>query len=485
MKVLFIYPDLLDFFPDYPGHYYEGIGSLSAFLQSRGHRTGLIHVIRRPGDRNAFVREVDGHRPDLIAFSTTTLQFVVVRELANWIKRKHPDLPVICGGVHPSLMPEQTLACPDVDLVCIGEGERPLAELCDRLAEGKPFLDIPNIWGRDGDTIHRNPVLPPEGDLDALPFADRSLFRYETLWWEKDGTATFMASRGCPYQCSYCCNHALRKIYDTRPPGIRRRSVESLLEEIRQLRNAYPFVRSINFDDDILFMDRQWAREFADRYPREAGLDFFCNMRPNLVDEEIVALLKKAGCREVRIGLESGNDRIRNEVLRRNISIDQIRNTCRWFREAGIPVRTFNIIGFPEETPENIIETIRLNAELGIRDPQHTIFCPFPGTRLYAAYEKQGLLLSKTLTDYYTESSVKLPHIPPGHLDMFRTDFLKFLRLYTLIYRLPPWLRSGPAAALDAFLAGRAAPPVLRGLHGLRRGLRTVMAARPRDSREA
>jgi anaerobic magnesium-protoporphyrin IX monomethyl ester cyclase len=477
VNVLFVYPDLLDFYPDYPGHYYEGIASLSAFLKSQGHRTALIHVLKRPADRAGFLREVREHAPGLIAFSSTTLQFVVVRQLAGWIKQDRPDLPVICGGVHASLMPEETLACRDVDMVCIGEGERALADLCDRLEAGTTFHDIPNLWVRTGEGIRKNPALPPAGSLDDLPFADRSIFRYETLWWEKNGTATVMGSRGCPYHCRYCCNHALRKIYAKKPPGIRRRSVAGLLEEIRQIRQAYPFVRSLNFDDDILFMDREWAREFSDRYAREVGLEFFCNMRPNLVDPEIVALLKKAGCREVRIGLESGNDRIRNEVLNRNISLDQIRNACRWFREAGIPVRTFNIIGFPEETPAQILETIRLNAELGIPDPQYTIFYPFPGTHLYDEYKKQGLLLSKTLTDYYTESSVKLPGISPGHLRMFQADFLKFLKLYHWIFRLPPPVRSRLAAVLDTFLAGRAAPPVLGGLHRVRRMLRSVKAA--------
>ena len=471
MKVLFVYPDLLDFLPDYPGHYYEGIGSLSAFLKADGHETGLIHVIRTPGSREAFTRTVFEHQPDLVAFSATTLQFGLVKEWATWLKGKAP-VPLICGGVHTSLMPEQSLRETELDMVCVGEGEKALGELCRRMEAGEAFQDIPGIWVKDGKDIRRNPAPPPEGDLDHLPFPDRTIFDFPSLWWERRGTATLMASRGCPFGCAYCCNKALRKIYTRTPPACRRRSVEGVIGEIQQIRRDYPFVTSVNFDDDILFMEKKWSRPFAERYREEVALPFYCNIRPNVVDDEMVELLRVAGCQEIRVGLESGNEEIRNDVLKRNISREQILNACRSFQKAGIPVRTFNIIGIPEETPGRILETIQLNAELGIEDPQYTIFYPFPGTELHERYGHQGLILSKTMTDYYVESTLELPNLSTDHLQMFRVYFHKILKVYQLLFRVPARMRRPLLAGVDALFASRAAPPLLKAVHGLRRALR-------------
>jgi len=469
MKITFVYPDVLEFVPDYPGHYYAGIGSLSACLRERGFETSLIHILRTPRDRQAFLDELDRHQPDLVAFSSTTLQFSVVETTSAWIRAARPDLPTLCGGVHPTLMPEKSLACPGIDAVCVGEGERPLTTVCERLASGSDLRGIPGVWTREDGRVLPSPPDPPEPDLDRFPFPDRDLFDYPHLWWERMGTATLMVSRGCPFSCNYCCNKALREVYPGKVQPVRRRSVPKVIEEIRRIREAYPFVRSLNFDDDILFLDKAWSRAFAARYADEVGLPFDCNIRPNLVNEEVVALMKQARCREVRIGLESGNDRIRNEVLNRNLSRDQILRACRMFRDAGIAVRTFNIIGIPDETPRDILDTIKINAEVGIDYPQYTVFYPFPGTRLYAVCEERDLLPSRDMKDYFSDTALDLPTLSREHLQMFRTYFLRILQLYRALFRLPPSVR-GPLMDLsDRFFASSAAPGALKTLH---RGLR-------------
>lgn len=467
MRTLFIYPDLLDFYPNYPGHYYEGVGSLSAYLKKCGHETSLIHIISTPLDRKSFTQKVWEHQPDLIAFSSTTLQFDLVKKISRWLKVERA-IPMVCGGVHPSLMPEESLLGTELDMVCIGEGEEALGEVCKRIAQKESFHDIPNIWIKDQKKILKNPVLPPKDNLDHLPFSDRSIFDYKNLWWERSNTATMMASRGCPFDCAYCCNRALLKIYDKFPPICRKRSVSGVIEEIQKIQKDYPFVESINFDDDIFFIDKKWAREFSESYRKKINLPFFCNIRPNIVDDEIVNLLQEAGCREIRVGLESGNDEIRNSVLKRNISRKKIINACQAFLKAGIPVRTFNIIGIPEETPHRILETIRLNAELGISDPQYTIFYPFFGTELHGKYEQLGLILSKTMTDYYVDSRMKLPEISREHLRMFRIYFLHILRLYQTLFRLPSLLQSPLLKILDVFFSSNMAPLILRSLHTLK-----------------
>lgn len=471
MKVLFIYPDLLDFYPNYPGHFYEGVGSLSACLKARGHETALIHIIRTLTNQKSFTQKVWEHQPDLIAFSSTSLQFGIVKKIAGWLKEDR-SIPMICGGVHPSLMPEESLLNTELDMVCIGEGEEALGELCDRILQKEPTYDIPNIWVKDHGKILKNPVLPPKRNLNNLPFADRSIFDYKNLWWERNNTATMMVSRGCPFDCAYCCNRALLKIYDKSPSTNRKRNVGGAIEEIQQILRDYPFVKSINFDDDIFFIDKVWAREFTEHYRREINLPFFCNTRPNVVNEEIVDLLQTAGCREIRIGLESGNNEIRNSILKRKISRKQILNACRSFQKAGITVRTFNIIGIPEENPREILDTIQLNAELGIEDPQYSIFYPFPGTELHKKYEQKGLIHSKTMTDYYVESNMELPGLSQEHLQMFRVYFLHILKLYRILFKLPIWVRSPLQMVIDSFFKSGKSPLIMKGLHALRISLR-------------
>jgi radical SAM superfamily enzyme YgiQ (UPF0313 family) len=472
MKVLFIYPDLLNFYPNYPGHYYEGIGSLSATVKACGHEAALIHITRPITDKKSFIQNVWQHEPDLIAFSATTLQFNIVKEIALWLKNDRP-VPKICGGVHPSLMPEKTLLNTDIEMVCIGEGEEALGELCSRIEKEESFHDIPNIWVKNQQKIHKNPVLPPKNNLNGLPFPDRSVFDYQNLWWERKGTATLMASRGCPFVCAYCCNSALRKIYDKAPSSCRKRSVDGVIKEIQQIQKDYPFVSSLNFDDDIFFIDKKWAREFTAQYTKKINLPYFCNIRPNIVDEEIVHLLKESGCSEIRIGLESGNDEIRNSILKREISREQIVNAVRLLRNANISVRTFNIIGIPEENPRMILETIRLNAELEIADPQYTIFCPFPGTALHEKYLQRGFIQSKTMTNYYEESVMNLPELSQEHLQMFRVYFHHILKLYRILLKSPILVRSPLIMAIEAFFSSRKAPVIIRKLHLVKNRLRS------------
>jgi len=472
MKVLFIYPDLLDFYPNYPGHYYDGIGSLSATVKACGHETALIHIIRPITDQKSFIQQVWEHEPDLIAFSATTLQFDIVKKIASWLKRDR-SVPKICGGVHPSLMPEKTLLNTDIDMVCIGEGEEALRELCSRIEKKGSFHDIPNIWVKNHQEILKNPVLPPESNLDGLPFPDRSVFDYQNLWWERNGTATLMASRGCPFGCTYCCNNALRKIYDKSPPTCRKRSVDGVIKEIQQIQKDYPFITSLNFDDDIFFIDKKWAREFTAQYRKKIKLPFFCNIRPNIVDEEVAHLLKESGCSEIRIGLESGSDEIRNSVLKRKISREQIVKACRLLQNADISVRTFNIIGIPEENPRMILETIRLNAELEIAEPQYTIFYPFPGTELYDKYLQHGFIQSKTMTNYYEESVMNLPELSREHLQMFRIYFHHILKLYRILLKLPTLVRSPLIMVIEAFFSSRKTPVIIRKLHLLKNRFRS------------
>lgn len=453
MRVTFIYPDLLEG-AAWRGYYYSGIGILSAVLKQAGHEASLLHVTQ-PIDRATFLARLEERLPRsgprLVGFSITSNMVPFLREWSGWIKEAWPETLVIAGGVHPTLVPEETIALPHVDLVCVGEGEGAIVELADALEAGRPPTGIRNLWWKRPDgTVERNP-LRPLVDLDTLPFPDRALYDYPNLHHERLGEATMMVSRGCPYRCTYCCNEALREVYRGLGRPVRFRSVPLVIAELRQVLVDYPFIRRFVFDDDILPLRRDWFREFARRYAEEIGRPFACNLRPNLADEEVVGLLKLAGCDEVRFGIESGNDEVRNGLLRRELSREEIVRAFELCHRAGMKVFSFNIVGFPGETVSQMLDTVKLNAAVRADVTRVTIFYPYPRTPLHRLSEEMGLLTDRIVTDYATDTVLGFDKIQRNRVVFIRRYFPILARLYRFVKRLPrPFER-----ALDAFLSAR------------------------------
>lgn len=425
MHVFFVYPDILRY-PDWRGVYYHGVGYLSAVLKRAGHTTSLIHVIEPP-ERKALVNRVLGEQPNLVAFSATTNQFIYVREWVKWIKEANGELLTICGGVHPTLNPEKAIATEGLDMICRGEGEQPLLELVNCLESGENSDHIRNLWiKRANGQVVKNPLRPVIQDLDALPFADREIFDFPTLCLSEGG-AIFMASRGCPYHCSYCCNHALHQLYQVpMRQYVRFRSVNHVIEEIQQVLEHYPFIKEIHFDDDILPLRRDWFQDFAQQYAAQIGVPFSCNIRPNLVNVQVTRQLKAAGCFRVQLGIESGNERIMNEVLNRGLTRRQIAHAFELCREAGLETKAYNMIGLPLENMDCVLDTIELNAECEPSTIQVSVFYPYRGTAIYELCEDKGLLTDREAPDYLRESVLNLKDLTQGEL-RFADQFFNYL----------------------------------------------------------
>jgi len=439
MHVLFVYPDILRY-QAWRGVYYHGIGYLSAVLKAAGYTTSLIHVID-PSERKDFVSRALNEQPDLVAFSATTNQFLYVREWVRWIKEAKSELLTICGGVHSTLNPKEAIDAEGLDIICRGEGEKPLLELVQRIEKGENFDNIQNMWiKRANGQVVRNPLRPIIQHLDTLPFADREIFDFPTLCISEGG-ATFMASRGCPYSCSYCCNHALHQLYQIpMKQYVRFRSVKNVIEEISQVLGRYPFIKSIHFDDDILPLRPKWFQEFAQQYAVQIGVPFSCNMRPNLMDKEVTGLLKAAGCFRVQLGIECGNERIINSVLNRNLTRKQIAYAFELCREAGLKTKAYNMIGLPLEDMNCILDTIELNAECEPSEIQVSIFYPYRGTSIYNLCKDRGLLTDNEAPDYLRESVLDLKDLTHGEL-RFAEQFFNYLsRAFQLLYKAPSHL---------------------------------------------
>ncbi|MGC8838316.1 MAG: B12-binding domain-containing radical SAM protein [Anaerolineae bacterium] len=439
MRITFVYPDIEGVARYGARKYYHGLGYLSSVLRERGHETSLLYLQAEP-TREAFLQDLQALRPDLVGFSSTTHQHPYVEQCAAWIKEEMPEVRTVAGGTHPTLVPDEVVQHPALDFVCVGEGEYTLLELVERLAAGEDGMDVAGLWARRGGEVVRNPLRPLIQDLGALPFPDRELFGFDEILRQNDGWVDMMAGRGCPYQCSYCCNPGLQKRYQGLGRYVRYRPVENILAELRALQARYP-VRVLNFQDDVFTLDREWLLQFCDRYAAEFRIPFWINTRVERIrDEAIVEALAHAGCAGVRIGLESGNEHLRREILKRRMSNDEIRAAFRLLRKHGLRVYTCNMLGVPGETAEMIRETVDLNRELAPDQFQFSVFHPYPMTELYDLSVREGYYdPHRVLPTYYSRQSVlELPTLSPEELAEGYDRFVE-LRRELELRRRSPW----------------------------------------------
>jgi anaerobic magnesium-protoporphyrin IX monomethyl ester cyclase len=406
LKILFVYSDISGVERYGAKKYYSGVGSLSAVLKAAGHETHLVYLQRELA-RAEFLSAVEAIAPQLVGFSTTTHQYPYIERYAGYLKEAHPEMILVCGGTHPTLVPEEVAANPAFDIVCVGEGEYALRDLAERLQHGQDYADVPNLWVRRGAEIIRNALRPLVADLDELPYVDRDLFGYDEILAANDGWVDVMSGRGCPYDCSYCCNPGLKGRYKGLGRYVRFRSVAHVIGELRALSARYR-VKTINFQDDIFTLDRDWTLQFCQAYHPEFHYPFWINTRvERILDEELVKALAEAGCAGIRVGVENGDEALRNSVLKRSMSNADIIAAFRLVQRYGIKAYTCNMIGIPGETPASIQATIDLNRELMPDEFQFSVFYPYPMTELYDIAVAQELIKPGTrLSNYYSKESV-------------------------------------------------------------------------------
>ncbi|MEW6426031.1 MAG: radical SAM protein [Bacillota bacterium] len=442
MKILFIYPDYkinIDPFTkrvtgiEKGGWYMEGLASLAAVLKENGHQVSLYHLTA-PVERKEFQAHLRQSSPDLIGFVAMTRGFPAVREYARWVKDAL-DVLTICGSYHPTTMPEEVIAAEGIDILCRGEGEEALCELVKRLDAGEDYTGVLNLWVKENNRVYRNPAGPLLEDIDQLPLPDFGLFDFSRLLATRIKTAVVILSRGCPYSCTYCLNSKFREIYPNKRHYARFHSPEYAIEYLQKLLLTCPEVAYLNFRDDILPWQNDWLANFARLYKRKINLPFICNYRANLFSLETARILREAGCYQIFFGVESGNDYIRNEVLNRNMSREQIIKAFAACRQVGIKTVAYNMIGLPYEDKARVLETIKLNAAIKADVSLSPIYYPYPDTPLFALAVREGFV--PATYDYREDRCLEQPTLPLKQLLFARYYFKTFVRIYRLLSRLP------------------------------------------------
>ncbi|MBF0129738.1 MAG: cobalamin-dependent protein [Alphaproteobacteria bacterium] len=368
----------------------EGLGimSLSSYLKSKGHRVDLI-LLSEFSDIDAVLSSVRAHAPDIVGFSVMTPQVNLFRPVTRAVKERL-GLRVVWGGAHCMFMSEQTTDYPGVDFICTGEGEEALLELMNRIGNGAPAEDIPGLWARRSDgSWSKNPLgmLEP---LDQYPPPDRELYYQNHPLLAGFGVKRFMTQRGCPYKCSYCYEPALADMYADKGKLVRRRSVDNVIAEIKDVTSRYP-TRQVHFSDDTFNLNKKWVLEFCDRYRRDIHLPWSCNISVQIVDENLIASMKAAGCRGVVYGLESGVEETRMTTLNKPIPDKTYVETSRLLRKYGILYMTNIMFALPNETLDHAVRSITFNHEIRPYGTKTCVLKMYKGTKLAEQAQAAGL----------------------------------------------------------------------------------------------
>jgi len=350
-------------------------------------------------DKSKLNKALHNKKYDIVGISLMTTMLRDADWISRVIKGYSPETKVIWGGPHPTVLPELSLGCRDVDAIVIGEGEETWLDLVKKKGV---FRGVNGIWYKEGKDIIANEARPFIDDLDKLPFPDHELVDLDSYfkhWFQLDSVArnlkgiNLISSRGCPYQCSFC-QPTLNRLFGTR---IRKRSPENIVEELefwKEKRHIDAFM----FQDDTLICDKPWVSSICDAIlEKKLNLKWGCNVRANLVDYKIFSKMKKAGLRKVFMGIESGSQRVLDDVYQKGITIRQVKDAVTILKSLNLKVQGYFMLGAPTETIEEAKKTIRFARQLDIDEATFSITTPLPHTHLY---EKTKHLISEDVADF-------------------------------------------------------------------------------------
>lgn len=360
-------------------------------------------------------RTIRSFNPDVVGITTMTSKYPMALRIAEMTKSINRDITVVIGGHHASIFGPKLVLDPSIDFAVIGEGEMTFLELINRLCEPRPdFSRINGLAYRDGGRTVTTGPRELLSSLDVLPIADRDLMINEGYVSENN----IMATRGCPFNCSYCGAQVIWK------RKVRRRSVPLITREIEYLFRRGPS-RAIQFWDDTFTGDRRFIAELMPALKKFDGLTFSCITRLDVIDPEILAQLKGSGCNLILFGIESGSDEILKRIDKK-MTRETIRKKTTMVHAAGIPWLGFFIMGYPGETREDILSTLAFMKEVNPSFAEINIFNPLPGTRVWNELEAQGVVHGDLDFSRYSQSSTE-NFFTNGH--MTRQEF-RDLALY-------------------------------------------------------
>ncbi len=392
-----------------------------------------------------FIAQMD---PFYIGLSLTSLDYYRTKDIAEFLKKTFPEIPLICGGVHPTVDPESCMSF--ADYVMIGEGEKAILYFSNALINGTEISEVPNLCYHENGQVKRNPLCAVIEDLDSLPLFDHipkhsymqrkdgKICVIDANIYRKEGRFQgriyeMLSSRGCAFSCTYCTNNFFNKIYPSNKK-VRRRSVKNIIGELEQMKKMNPEIKQVVFhDSSFLICSREYVREFCETYKKKIDIPFIVSTMPHTIDRERLILLKDAGVSWITMGLQSGSDDVNKQIYKRHVYKKDFLKAARLIRELNLPVKSDVIMDNPFEQENESIETI----ETLIETPKPLIIEFFsltllPGTELYNRAKTEcpeeiddcrGKNYTKVRENYLNKLTVLAVYLP-------KSIMIKLLQLY-------------------------------------------------------
>ncbi|MFH1031504.1 MAG: radical SAM protein [Chloroflexota bacterium] len=438
-----------------------GLAYVAAALEKGGHTVRVIDLNAEKVSDGCLVREVSG--VDWVGITGMITEYQEVLRLTKQIKEADNCIKVVLGGPLATSLPRELLKASLADFVVTGEGEGTILNLFSVLKEGSNLASVKGIGYKINGQIFLTDCVEPIANLDVIPFPARHLFnmvRYSQNLFHNFNTringfsqiksASLITSRGCPYSCTFCYK-------DTWGQKWRGRNPLNIYEEMEFLEERYGF-NGFFFHDDTFVLDKKRVLQFCDVLnEKQLRVIWGCNGRVNLMTKELLGAMYQAGCREIAYGIESGSQKML-DLLKKNITLEQVRNAVKWTKEAGISTNGYFMIGLPGETKEDIRQTIAFAEELDLNFYGFSLFTPLPGTELFQFAVDKGLVknvtslkdwdfnvninLTKDCSDddliaFQNEIFRKFTLRAFGRYYMFKPVFLK--KIATVIFSLRNW----------------------------------------------
>jgi radical SAM superfamily enzyme YgiQ (UPF0313 family) len=431
---------------DCTGYDYEGRFDANAELEKNlivktadpaSHR-GI--KIKQTNMYDDLVRKVETFSPDLIAISVTESTFLRGIALLNDLRfqKKHKILTII-GGVFPTFDPDRVFKEPSVDIVCVGEGDIALIELCERLRDSKDFYNVPNLWIKktNGTTVKN--ATGPAVDINSLPPLDFSIFEDDRYYRPMRGRTYRMlpveTHRGCPYTCTFCNSPMQNTLYESQSQSkfFRKKSTEKIREELINFKNHWKGEYVFFWADTFLAWTTGELEEFCEMYS-EFKIPFWCQSRTETISDEAggykkLKMLKEVGLHHMSFGMEHGNEKFRRDVVDRPYTNESAIAALKNPVKLNIPFTINNIIGFPDETYELAMDTIEINRQIESFNLSCSTFAPFKGTVLRSLAEKKGYVDPDQISPPNTSWSIlDMPQFPKEQIYGLQRTFVMYAR---------------------------------------------------------
>ena len=428
-NIYLIYPDINSW---HGLPYHSGLASIAAVLKNYGYNVRVKYFCSE--DQSAeIINEIIEFQPSVVGFTTVETQFGYVQELSALIKSKYSCVTVV-GGTHVTLWPQAMLEAGSIGLDCgmRGECEDPFVDLIKKIEKGEDYYQVDNICFRDEKTgnLVQNTLRPLVQNMETLPHPATEVFDFQNIIDEHQ-VAIFHFNRGCPYPCTYCSAQNLALQYGKIKDGLRHRPVANAIEEIKLTIEKYnvPQDTLLLFTDDLFTLNKEWLYEFLPRYQAEIGRPFWSTARSNTASEEQFDRLKSAGAHTIMMAIESGNDFIRNKVMKRNISRKVMFKSFELAERFDLKTCSPCVIGVPGETPEHIEDSLDTVAQLNVTMKGINIFYPYQGTPLRTTCEENGFLpdIYKTGVKERRDSVLTLPTISKEEIQYYHKNWERLL----------------------------------------------------------